>query len=105
MVRAGSGALKVQFDGPKFVSTPVFVKVNVFGPNVDFATNELVQGAAFQQRLLFDNYYFLTSITSKVSGSRFTHELELKPFTMYGVSTVTAAGAQTVKVDRVRGGQ
>jgi hypothetical protein len=97
IVRTGSSALKVQFTGPKFVTTPVFVKVNVFGPNVDFVSNDLVQGAAFQRRLLFDNYYWLSTITSKISGSKFTHELELKPYTMFGVSAVTASGPQVVK--------
>lgn len=76
--------------GPSFVTSPVFVKVNVFGPNVNFLTNELIANQDFGQELFYDNYYWLNKITSKIEGSKFTQELDLKSYSVYGYSTGTA---------------
>ena len=96
-VYRGTGPLS----GPSFVSTPLFVKVNVFGPNVDFVTNELVQGEAFTQRLFIDNYYFLSKIVSKIEGAKFTHEADLMTYSVYGAGSIvtnTQGGARPTEV-------
>ena len=76
--------------GPSFVTSPVFVKVNVFGPNVDFMTNELIAGQDFSQELFYDNYYWLGRIISRIDGTNFTQELELTSYSVYGYSTAVA---------------
>jgi hypothetical protein len=87
------GAVDVRMlTGPSFVSSPVFVKVNVFGPNVDFTTNELIAGQNFSQKLLYDNYYWLSKITSKIDGVKFTQDLELSSYSVYGYSSPVADG-------------
>lgn len=92
-----NGALKIigTLDGPSYLTSPVFVKVNVFGPNVDFITNEPIAGQDFAQKLFLDNYYFLSKINSKIEGTRFTHELELMSYSVYGYQTMTAQGPQS----------
>lgn len=96
ITRLSSGAFKVQspLSGPSFVTSPVFVKVNVFGPNVNFLTNAPIAGQDFAQQLFYQNYYFLEKITSKIEGAKFTQELELKSYSVYGYTGWTALGPQ-----------
>lgn len=88
--------------GPSHVASPVFVKVNVYGPNVDFLTNELLQGKDFAVQLFYDNFYYLSKITSKIEGSKFTQELELQSFSVYGFPSTNAVGANTPTATNVR---
>ncbi len=75
--------------GPSFVTTPVFVKVNVYGPNVDFVTLDQIEGP-FSKELLTDNFYFVSAIKNKIEGSRFTQELDLLQYNIYGSSKLSA---------------
>lgn len=87
--------------GPSFVSSPVFVKVNVYGPNVDYLSNELIAGQDFSKKLFGDNFYYLSKITSKIEGTRFTQEMELQSFSVYGHPSKNAQGADVSTVKKV----
>lgn len=80
---ARDGSIKV-LSGQSFVASPVFVKVNVFAPEVDFTTLERIPGSNFSKQLLMDNFYFLSSIKSKIEGSKFTQEMDMLRFSIYG---------------------
>lgn len=84
--------------GPSFVSSPVFVKVNVFGPNVDFTTNMPVKNAPYTQKLFYDNYYMLSKVTSKIDGGKFTQELSLLTYSVYGAATQPNTDKKATKV-------
>lgn len=86
--------------GPSYVSSPVFVKVNVYGPNVNFITNEL-NGGNFAQQLFYDNFYWLGKITSRIEGTKFTHDLELTSYSVYGHSSGVAKGPSASAVKGV----
>jgi hypothetical protein len=80
--------------GRNFVSSPVFAKVNVFGPNVDFLTGTANVGD-YAQQLFYDNYYFVHQLVSKIDGARFTQEVSLRSFSLYSFPNTSAAGAGT----------
>lgn len=88
--------------GPRPVGSPVYVKVNVYGPNVDFRTNELIRGEKFSTELLYDNFYWLASIENKIVGSKFTQELELQTFSVYGAKSAVSTGNQTESAPSVK---
>jgi len=79
--------------GPSFVTTPVFVKVNVLTRDVDFLSLDPAQGQKnFAKQLFSDNYYFLTGVKSKIENSKFTQECDMLHFSIYGHQDVTAKG-------------
>lgn len=87
--------------GPSVATSPFFVKVNVYGPNVDFRTFEpVMDGKDFAKQLLTDNYYWCGVIKSKIENSKFTQELDLRSYSIYGHVSQVAKGqnASTVKV-------
>lgn len=79
--------------GPSFVTTPVFVKVNVFTQDVDFLSLDPSQGQKnFAKQLFTNNYYFLTGVKSKIENSRFTQECDMLHFSIYGHKSTSAQG-------------
>lgn len=87
--------------GPSYLTSPVFVKVNVYGPNVDFLSQPIA-GGDFTRQLFYDNYYYLSKIVSKVDGTKFTQELELQSYSVFGFPSTNAKGAGTSTVKDVR---
>jgi hypothetical protein len=73
-----------------YVSQPVFVLLNVMGPNVDPITNELIQGEDFATRVLYDNYYVVFRVVNIIERGVFTQELELWSHNVYGTSKLTS---------------
>lgn len=81
-------------DGPYFIvnslsktsytASPVFVKINVKGPNVDFLSNELINEADFATEVLYDNFYVVMKVTNLIEGSKFTQDLELFSHNVFG---------------------
>lgn len=87
--------------GPSIVSSPFFIKVNVYGPNVDFITLDPMAGDQnFAKKLLTDNFYWCGVIRSKIEGAKFTQELDLQSYSVYGHSNLSAQGqtGSTTKV-------
>lgn len=77
----------ITFGGPldsqTYATSPVFVKVNIKGPNVDFTTNEMVQGKDFASAALLDIYFAVFKVVHVFEGSLFTQELELFSHNIY----------------------
>jgi hypothetical protein len=90
-----------QLIGRNYVSSTMFVKINVYAPNVDFLTGATNPGS-FSTKLFYDNYYFADSIISKISGDRFTQELSLRSFSLYNFPNTSAQGANTSTVKEVK---
>ncbi len=93
--QGGSFVVQPLLSGTKPVGSPVYIKVRVYGPNVDFRTNELIAGGRFSSELLYDNFYWLASIENKITGSKFTQDLELQTFSVYGAKSAVSTGNQT----------
>ncbi len=72
-----------------YVSTPVFVRVVVKGPNVDFITNELLAGEDFAKEVMFDNYYVVFKVVNIIERGTFTQQLELWSHNVFGVGKLT----------------
>lgn len=89
-------------DSQNYLSSPFFMKVNVFGPNSNFVTGAANPGS-FAQQLFYENYYFVDKVISKIDGARFTHEVALRSFCVFNFPTVLAQGANvstTTKINR-----
>lgn len=89
-----------QFTGGNLIAGPMFVKINIYGPNLDvenkgMLTNE-VDPAVDYSKLYFDNnYYFVSSIESEISGGTiFKHTLQLLPFGIFGTQLKEEANAK-----------
>lgn len=82
-LKNNQGTIEV-LPGPRFPTSPVFVKVNVYGPNVDFLSLDPMEGGDFSKQLLTDNFYFLGAVKNKIEGSKFTQEFDLLQFSIYG---------------------
>ena len=64
-------------DDQSYATTPVFVKINIKGPNVNDLTNEMFEGNDFSKEILTDVYFVVFKFTNIFEGGRFTQELEL----------------------------
>lgn len=64
-------------DDQSYATTPVFVKLNIKGPNVNDLTNEMFEGNDFSKEILTDVYFVVFKFTNIFEGGRFTQELEL----------------------------
>ena len=67
-----------------YVSTPVFVKLNIMGPNVDFRSNQMRDGENFATEVLYNNYYVVFKIVNSIQRGVFTQELEMWSHNVYG---------------------
>lgn len=70
-----------------YAVSPVFARVNVYGPNVDFRTNEQKSGK-FTSSVLSENYYVIFKVSNVFAGSVFTQELELYSHNLFGSQKV-----------------
>lgn len=81
-----------QFTGNNLVSGPLFMKINIYGPNLDVEnkgiTTSEVDPSVDYSKLYFDNnYYFVSSIETEFSGgSSFKHTIHLLPFGIFGTA-------------------
>ena len=79
------------------VSSPLFIKVNVYGPNVDFLTLDPIDSDEnFAKQLFTDNFYWCGTIKTKIEGSSFTQDLELHKFGVFGAQNPNAAAKTAV---------
>ncbi len=83
--RGDSFVLKNNLDSKSYAISPVFVKVNIKGPNVDFRTNEPASDTNdYATSVLSDNFYVVFKLTNIIQGSAFTQELELYSHNIFG---------------------
>ena len=89
-IERSQGGLKVvnTLGDANYASSPVFVKINIMGPNVDFRTSDLVRGEDFSKAILNDNYYVVMKLTNKIEGSNFTQDLELYSHNVFGAGKI-----------------
>jgi len=73
-----------------YATSPVFVTVNVNGPNVkDYPGQSIVEGD-FARKLLTDNYYVVFRVKNKIEGNIFTQELELYSHNIFSAGATKA---------------
>lgn len=83
----GSFTVKAQALSEKsYAVCPVYVRINVKGPNVDFKTNTLLSDDMTQSDVLTDNFYTVMKVTNNISGHNFTQELELYVHNIFGTT-------------------
>lgn len=67
-----------------YAATPVFARLNIRGPNVDFLSNGAGGSEGDYSTTLFeDNFYMITKVTHIFNRSVFTQEINLKNFNIY----------------------
>ena len=69
--------LSLPIDDQSYAATPIFVKINIKGPNVNDLTNEMFEGGNFSREVLTDVYFVVFKFTNIYESGRFTQELEL----------------------------
>jgi hypothetical protein len=67
-----------------FMSHPVYLKLNIKGANVDFVTQELINGKDFCTDIMYDNYYIVFKVVNNFERGTFTQELDVYLQTLYG---------------------
>lgn len=81
---SGVFTLNRHLGSDSYMTGPVFVKVNIKGPNVDPRTNELLAGQDFATEVLLDNYYVVFKVVNKIERGVFTQDLELWSHNVFG---------------------
>jgi hypothetical protein len=87
---AGSPAV---LNDESYVTSPVFVHLNIMGPAVDDSTGTPLKGK-YVSSVLSDNYYAVFKVTNNIQGHTFTQDLELYSHNIFGVAK-DAAGSGT----------
>lgn len=85
----GTFTLNKQLGGDSYMSAPVFVKLNIKGPNVDFRDNKLIEGQDFASEVLLDNYYVVFKVVNIIERGVFTQQLELWSHNVFGVNKIS----------------
>lgn len=81
-----------QFTGSNFTKSPLFVKINIYGPKFDvlnrgLVTHEVDPAVDYSQLYFDENYYFCHTIESEIAdGSIFKHTLQLRPYSIFGTN-------------------
>lgn len=81
---------------------PVFVKINIKTPNVD-ASGDFIKYSDFaadtpkfiNEGLFFDGPYIIHSITTRISGDSFDHQMSLIPYTVDSPQTTSGSKPKT----------
>jgi len=80
-----------------YASAPVFVLINIKGPNVDFRGKPIL-GTNYATEVIKDNYYVVFKVANHIEGSSFTQTLELYLHNVFGLGkTTNSATTKTVK--------
>lgn len=94
----GTFTVNQQLGDSSYVSTPVFVRLVIKGPNVDFVSNQLIEGEDFAKEVLFDNYYVVFKVTNIIERGVFTQQLELWSHNVFGMGKLTKEQVDSKKV-------
>ena len=82
-----------EITGPKAYLAPMFVKVNVFAPNVTDMNFNLFGTNDRYVQFWYDGWYFVRNITNKFSDGMFTQELSMGSFDIYGQQASSVDGS------------
>lgn len=80
-----------QFTGGNLLTTPMYVKVNIYGPKFDvnkkgMFTHEVDPEADYSELYFNENFYYCAEIETEISdGAMFKHTFKLKPFSVFGL--------------------
>lgn len=95
----GTFSVPTTLGSESYVTSPVFVKLNIKGPNVDFVTgtamSELVNGQAFATEVLYNNYYVVFKVINSIESGVFTQEIEMWSHNVYGTGKLTQEQTQS----------
>lgn len=80
-----------------YSKSPVFVKVNIKGPKVDFTTGAATMGGDFAETLLMNNFYTVFKVTNKIEGHVFTQDLELYSHNIFGMDKINGPAPARLK--------
>jgi hypothetical protein len=86
---AGTYKPTVGLSDRSYACSPVFAKVHLKGPNVDFRTNKQNEGAEFATSPLSENFYTVFRVTNVIDRGVFTQDLELYSHNIFGQNKVT----------------
>ena len=79
-----------------YAASPVFVKVNIKGPKVDFRTGAQKMEEDFAEELLQNNFYTVFKVTNNIEGHTFTQELELYSHNIFGMGKMSPPAAKGI---------
>lgn len=65
--------------GPDVAVGPLYMKVNIYSPNIDFLGNQN-QGDMFTNKFFYDGAYLVMNISTEFSGGSFKHTMNIIPF-------------------------
>jgi hypothetical protein len=100
ILKANDGSLKQQGSSFKLVTglsersyaiSPVFARINIKGPNVDFRTNTQANDptSEYSSSVLSDNYYVIFKVSNNINHGVFTQDLELYSHNIFGREKIT----------------
>jgi hypothetical protein len=80
-----------------YSTAPVFVKINIKGPKVDFTSGAAIMGGDFAETLLQNNFYTVFKVTNKIEGHVFTQDLELYSHNIFGMDKISGPAPTRLK--------
>jgi hypothetical protein len=87
-------------NGGDISGNPVFVKVNIFAPNVDFEGNTIPGDPMFTNKFFFDGVYMIAIITHTFENGTFKHVMTLIPYDVDGSFSASTASSVTETVKK-----
>jgi hypothetical protein len=87
--------------GPDVTVEPVFCKINVKAPNIDYTTSDFKDGESqYTDGWFYGGAYQILFITTTFSGGEFTHQLSMIPYDVSGVGSAFSANGTTTPVSK-----
>ena len=74
-------------DGPDVSVEPVFCKINMLAPNVDFNGNYVQGESMFTDKFFFNGPYMVLFVQTSFSNGEFSHTLSMIPYDVSGIVT------------------
>lgn len=90
LVRGADGIFRSTLTERSYAISPVFAKVNIFGPAVDPRTN-IPDDNQYTRSVLSENYYVVFKVTNTITQHMFTQDLELYAHNVFGQQKITKA--------------
>jgi hypothetical protein len=89
-LNAGKGTFSVPstLGSDSYILSPVFFKLNVKGPNVDFISGEQRDGGSFATDILTNIYYIVFKVVNIIERGVFTQEIEGYSHNVFGSGKV-----------------
>lgn len=95
---ANSTTQAVAQNGPDLMASPLFFKVNIKAPNIDFRTGQTAirdgqQQEMYTNEFFFDGPYLSISVKTHFESGNFTHDVQLIPYVLNGQDPLNNPGA------------